>query len=78
MAAVPYPDPDRPLDFDAIGAGRQSNPGDWPEPFAPRRRRGPAHAACVGEGHFVRALRAPAVAVPKTLAAAGGAQLARA
>ena len=33
MAAVPYPDPDRPLDFDAIGAGRQSNPAEWPEPF---------------------------------------------
>ena len=33
MTAVPYPDPDRPLDFNAIGAGRQSNPGAWPEPF---------------------------------------------
>ena len=26
MAAVPYPDPDRPLDFDAIGAGSPVNP----------------------------------------------------
>ena len=33
MSAVPYPDPDRPLDFEAIGAARQSEPGAWPEPF---------------------------------------------
>ena len=45
MSAVPYPDPDRPLDFDAIGAGRQSNPAEWPEPFCCGGRRRSADAA---------------------------------
>ena len=45
MSAVPYPDPDRPLDFEAIGAGRQSNPAEWPEPFCCGARRRPADAA---------------------------------
>jgi peptide/nickel transport system ATP-binding protein len=59
MLAVPYPDPDRPLDFDAIGLGRQSSPDDWPEPFAPRDGVDPPMQD-MGGGHFVRAFRVPA------------------
>ena len=44
MSAVPYPDPHRPLDFDAIGAARQSNPAAWPEPFRCGSGRRPADA----------------------------------
>ena len=59
MRAVPYPDPDRPLDFSAIGAGRQSTPADWPEPFAPRGDADPPMIDA-GGGHFVRAHSVPA------------------
>ncbi len=58
MSAVPYPDPHRPLDFDAIGEHRQSNPDAWPEPF----RCGPdgdPPMLEVAEGHFVRAAAQP-------------------
>jgi peptide/nickel transport system ATP-binding protein len=58
MSAVPYPDPDRPLDFAAIGAGRQSVPEEWPEPFAPRDGIDPPMLE-VSEGHFVRAFAMP-------------------
>jgi peptide/nickel transport system ATP-binding protein len=58
MSAVPYPDPDQPLDFAAIGAGRKSKPEDWHEPFAPRDGRDPPMLE-VAEGHFVRAFAAP-------------------
>ncbi len=54
MSAVPYPDPDRPLDFTAIGAGRQSNPEAWPEPFRCGAGGDPPMQH-VAEGHFVRA-----------------------
>jgi peptide/nickel transport system ATP-binding protein len=63
MAAVPYPDPDRPLDFAAIGAGRQSVPAEWPEPFAPQDGHDPPMIE-VGEGHFLRAFAAPREAMP--------------
>jgi peptide/nickel transport system ATP-binding protein len=53
MSAVPYPDPDRPLDFAAIGAGRQSVPEAWPGPFAPRDGVDPPMVE-VTPGHFVR------------------------
>jgi peptide/nickel transport system ATP-binding protein len=32
LAAVPEPDPDSPLDFEALAAGRASDPTAWPEP----------------------------------------------
>ena len=54
MTAVPYPDPDRPLDFRAIEEGRQSIPSEWPEPFAPQGDEDPPMLN-LGEGHFVRA-----------------------
>jgi peptide/nickel transport system ATP-binding protein len=34
MAAVPYPDLDRKLDFDAFGSAGISDPTVWPKPFA--------------------------------------------
>jgi peptide/nickel transport system ATP-binding protein len=54
MSAVPYPDPDRPLDFDAIGAGRQSVPTQWPEPFCCGPGADPPMQR-VSDGHYVRA-----------------------
>ena len=33
LAAVPYPDPDRQLDFDALLEGKASIPSAWPAPF---------------------------------------------
>jgi peptide/nickel transport system ATP-binding protein len=59
MSAVPYPDPDRPLDFQAIGKGRQSNPAAWPEPFQCGAAGDPPMQD-VGSGHFVRASAMPA------------------
>ena len=52
LAAIPEPDLDRPLDFEALVAGRASDPRGWPEPFALRRDSGMLRA--VGNGHFVR------------------------
>jgi peptide/nickel transport system ATP-binding protein len=54
MSAVPYPDPDRPLDFDAIGAGRQSVPAQWPKPFCCGPGADPPMQR-VSDGHYVRA-----------------------
>ena len=58
MSAVPYPDPDRPLDFEAIGAHRQSNPDAWPEPFRCGPEGDPPMLE-VAEGHLVRAAEMP-------------------
>jgi peptide/nickel transport system ATP-binding protein len=53
MAAVPYPDPNRPLDFAALKAGRMSDPAAWPAPFA-ADDRGEPDMISVSDGHFVR------------------------
>jgi peptide/nickel transport system ATP-binding protein len=58
MSAVPYPDPDRPLDFHAIELGRQSVPAEWPEPFAPRGDEDPPMLD-LGGGHLLRAFTRP-------------------
>jgi peptide/nickel transport system ATP-binding protein len=60
MSAVPYPDPDRPLNFDAIGAGRQSDPAKWPEPFRCGPKGDPPMQR-IGDEHFVRASLLPQV-----------------
>jgi peptide/nickel transport system ATP-binding protein len=67
MSAVPYPDPDRPLDFEAIGASRQSNPAAWPEPFCCGRDGDPPMLE-VSEGHFVRAAALPERAAKPVIA----------
>ncbi len=69
MAAVPYPDPDRPLDFRAIGAARQSNPSDWPEPFCCGETGDPPMQDA-GNGHLVRASKLPATEARPVIAPA--------
>jgi peptide/nickel transport system ATP-binding protein len=64
MLAVPYPDPDRPLDFKRIGAERQSNPSEWPEPFSAREGRDPPMIE-IGGGHYVRAFAPPEAPVKR-------------
>jgi peptide/nickel transport system ATP-binding protein len=68
MTAVPYPDPDRPLDFQAIGLARQSNPAAWPEPFCCGEAGDPPMQKA-GNGHFVRATRLPLAAARPLIAA---------
>jgi peptide/nickel transport system ATP-binding protein len=58
MLAVPYPDPDRPLDFGKIGGSRPSVAANWPEPFAPRGEQEPPMIE-VSDGHCVRAFYDP-------------------
>ncbi|HET6519112.1 MAG TPA: ATP-binding cassette domain-containing protein, partial [Geminicoccaceae bacterium] len=52
LAAVPEPDPDRPLDFAALMAGRASDPAAWPAPFTVDGGR-PARLVGLGGGHAV-------------------------
>jgi len=53
LAAVPEPDPDRPLDFDAIAEDRASDPAAWPAPFTLAPGETGALVA-LGDGHFLR------------------------
>jgi len=57
ISAVPYPDPDRPLDFAALMEGKASIPEAWPEPFYSRGEH--AGLIDVGNEHLVRAHAAP-------------------
>ncbi len=52
LAAVPEPDLDRPLDFDALMAGKTSNPALWPVPFT--LGADPTALVDVGDNHVVR------------------------
>jgi peptide/nickel transport system ATP-binding protein len=52
LAAVPEPDLDRPLDFEALLAGRASEPAAWPTPYRLDGQAGRL-IAC-GQHHFVR------------------------
>jgi len=54
VSAVPYPDPDRPLNFEQLMEGRASDPAAWPEPFAATSERHPG-LVDLGGGHLVRA-----------------------
>ncbi len=54
VAAVPEPNPDMPLDFGALMAGRASDPAAWPEPFALNGAE-VSNMVDLGGGHFVRA-----------------------
>ena len=53
LAAVPEPDPDRPLDLTALLAGQVSDPGAWPDPFA-LRGGSSGRLAEAAPGHYVR------------------------
>ena len=58
ISAVPYADPNHPLDFAALEEGQASVPAHWPEPFAPRHEsRVPL--LDVGNDHLVRAYDLP-------------------
>ncbi len=54
LAAVPYADLNRKLDFAAIAHGRASNPADWPAPFTDSGDGG-TDLQPLGNAHFVRA-----------------------
>jgi peptide/nickel transport system ATP-binding protein len=54
LSAVPYPDPDRPLNFSALMEGKASVPSAWPEPFTTTVDRVPPWVD-LGQEHFVRA-----------------------
>jgi len=54
VAAVPEPNPDMPLDFSALMAGRASDPAAWPKPFALNSAE-VSNMVDLGGGHFVRA-----------------------
>jgi hypothetical protein len=68
MTAVPYPDPDRPLDFEEIGANRQSVPAEWPEPYRCCGAEDPPMLE-VTSGHFVRASALPEIPAQPGVAA---------
>ncbi|MGI9435132.1 MAG: ATP-binding cassette domain-containing protein, partial [Geminicoccaceae bacterium] len=52
LAAVPEPDLDRPLDFDALMAGKTSEPAAWPAPFTLGTE--PTGLVDLGRDHTVR------------------------
>ena len=54
LAAVPKPDPSRPLNLSALMEGRASNPAEWPSPFTVTPG-GAASMIAVGANHYVRA-----------------------
>jgi len=54
LAAVPDPDLDRKLDFDALMQGKASDPSAWPEPYRITAARRPA-LMDLGNSHLVRA-----------------------
>jgi peptide/nickel transport system ATP-binding protein len=58
LAAVPYPDPARRLNFSALMDGRASVPEAWPAPFTESDTHSLQHFD-VGDGHFVRAFALP-------------------
>ena len=53
VSAVPYPDPNRPLDFDQLMEGRASEPTSWPAPFCADADT-EARLVDLGGGHMVR------------------------
>ena len=59
LAAVPYADPARKLDFSALMGGRASEPAAWPAPFTDDGH-GPVELLDLGDGHAVRASAAAA------------------
>ncbi|MFO1127701.1 MAG: ABC transporter ATP-binding protein [Rhodospirillales bacterium] len=61
LAAVPFPDPDRRLDFSRLMDGRASDPAAWPPPFTDPGDA-PMGMIDLGEGHRVRAHLEPAKA----------------
>jgi len=65
LKAVPYPDPDRKLDFEYISSAKQADPSEFPPPFTLDRRTR-SKLIHVGGDHYVRAAAdtQPEVLVP--------------
>ncbi|MBL8659922.1 MAG: ABC transporter ATP-binding protein [Rhodospirillales bacterium] len=61
LAAVPYPDPERQLDFKMLLDGRSSTPSAWPPPFD-IGGNGLPDLYHIGSDHFVRAHGFPGAA----------------
>jgi peptide/nickel transport system ATP-binding protein len=57
LAAVPFPDLDRPLDFDTLKALGPSSKRNWGEHFTETGEENDLAYADLGAGHFVRARR---------------------
>ena len=55
LSAVPDPNPDRRLDFQALREDQASNPAAWPKPYA-LNGSDPSHMVDLGDRHFVRAV----------------------
>ncbi|MFQ5786219.1 MAG: ABC transporter ATP-binding protein [Alphaproteobacteria bacterium] len=53
LAAVPEPDPDKPLDFDLLATDRASEPTTWPAPFTLTPELN-GTLTDIGDGHLVR------------------------
>jgi peptide/nickel transport system ATP-binding protein len=58
VSAIPYAEPDHPLDFEALMEGQASIPEHWPDPFSPRGDV-PAPLLDSGSGHLIRAYDLP-------------------
>ncbi|MEM1307860.1 MAG: ABC transporter ATP-binding protein, partial [Pseudomonadota bacterium] len=64
LSAVPYPDLDRPLDFETLGRNEASDPQSWPVAFRPRAEADGASEdvalsfCAVGPDHYVLARQA--------------------
>ncbi len=58
LAAVPHPDPNHPLDLQALMGGRASDPAAWPAPFTLDAHQRP-RMIDLGGGHLVRATVPP-------------------
>jgi len=54
LAAVPYPDPGRKLDYASLSASKTSSPADFPAPFTLTEDVA-SELIEVGDGHYVRA-----------------------
>jgi peptide/nickel transport system ATP-binding protein len=61
VSAVPYADPDHPLNFEALMEGQASVPAHWPDPFAPRGDIA-IPLLDTGSGHLIRAYELPSAA----------------
>ncbi|MEC8371114.1 MAG: hypothetical protein VXZ99_09885, partial [Pseudomonadota bacterium] len=55
IAAVPYPNLDRQLDFDSFDRGGISDPTQWPKPFAYNSDT-PVRMHDLGDEHYVLAV----------------------
>ncbi len=55
LAAVPFPDLDRPLDYSVLQLGTASDPRSWPRSFSRGEEDAPLVPASLGEDHYVLA-----------------------